>query len=229
MNTEIQQLDEERGAKIQDAAEENEQRSALTNELLEKIRLLTAAQECGSLDEEDFARLKDCREELRQTGVQLAAAQSVTDAEPVDYDAQIAEIQREISVKEDLMRCVASFVEKKAEMLFSNLRMNRVEISLYDVVKNTGEAKAVFKFTYFGRRYDRLSLSEKIRAGMELSELMKRLTGRNYPQFIDNMESVDDLANVSPSGQVIMARCAHKADLSVRPAHRGQPRQAMAA
>jgi len=95
--------------------------------------------------------------------------------------------------------------------------MNRVEISLYDVVKTTGEQKAAFKFTYNGRRYDRLSLSEKIRAGMEVSELMKRLTGRNYPVFIDNMESVDDLANVRPTGQVIMAKCVHGADLAVRP------------
>ena len=87
----------------------------------------------------------------------------------------------------------------------------------YDVVKSTGEVKDTFKFTYGGRRYDRLSLSEKIRAGMEVSELMKRLTGRNYPTFVDNMESVDDLANVRPSGQVIMAKCVSNAPLQVRP------------
>lgn len=68
-----------------------------------------------------------------------------------------------------------------------------------------------------GRRYDRLSLSEKIRAGMEVSELMKRLTGRNYPVFVDNMESVDDLANVRPTGQIIMAKCVSGAALQVKP------------
>ena len=94
--------------------------------------------------------------------------------------------------------------------------MNRVEISLYDVVKSTGEARDTFKFTYNGRRYDRLSLSEKIRAGMEVSELVKRLTGRNYPVFVDNMESVDDLANVRPTGQLIMAKCVNNAPLQVR-------------
>ena len=85
------------------------------------------------------------------------------------------------------------------------------------MVKSTGEQKAAFKFTYNGRRYDRLSLSEKIRAGMEVSELVKRLTGRNYPVFVDNMESVDDLANVRPTGQVTMAKCVHGAGLDVRP------------
>ena len=95
--------------------------------------------------------------------------------------------------------------------------MNRVEISLYDVVKSTGEVKDTFKFQYGGRRYDRLSLSEKIRAGMEVSELMKRLTGRYYPVFVDNMESVDDLANVRPTGQIIMAKCVSGAALQVKP------------
>ena len=85
-------------------------------------------------------------------------------------------------------------------------------------MKTTGERKDAFKFTYDGRRYDRLSLSEKVRAGMEVSELIKRLTGRNYPVFVDNMESIDDLANVRPTGQVIMAKCVSGAQLQVRPA-----------
>ena len=112
---------------------------------------------------------------------------------------------------------VAIYMSKRAELTFSALKMNKVEISLYDVVKTTGERKDAFKFTYGGRRYDRLSLSEKIRAGMEVSELMKRLTGRNYPVFVDNMESVDDLANVRPTGQVIMAKCVSGTPLAVRP------------
>lgn len=115
------------------------------------------------------------------------------------------------------MTDVISYISKRAELTFSQLKMNKVEISLYDVVKSTGEAKDTFKFTYDGRRYDRLSLSEKIRAGMEVSELVKRLTGRNYPVFVDNMESVDDLANVRPTGQVIMAKCVSGTALQVKP------------
>ena len=69
------------------------------------------------------------------------------------------------------MKDVILYMSKRAEMTFSKLSMNRVQISLYDVVKTTGELKDVFRFTYNGRRYDRLSLSEKIRAGAEVSEL----------------------------------------------------------
>jgi hypothetical protein len=75
---------------------------------------------------------------------------------------------------------MALYLSKRAELTFSALRMNRVAISLYDVVKTPGEIKDTFRFTYNGRRYARLSLSEKVRAGMEVSEMMKRLTGRNY-------------------------------------------------
>ena len=73
---------------------------------------------------------------------------------------------------------------------------------MFELMKTTGELKDTFKFTYRGRRYERLSLSEKIRAGMEVSELLKRLTGRNYPVFVDNMESVDDLENVKTASNV---------------------------
>lgn len=185
--------------------------------LRQQIQALSAAIEYGNLSQEEFDRLKECREELRQCAAELAAAKKAAGQTPADIDGQMEEAKRKITALKQQITNAAQYVSKRAEMLFSALKMNRVEISLYDVVKTTGEVKDVFKFNYAGRRYDRLSLSEKIRAGMEVSELMKRLTGRNYPVFVDNMESVDDLANVQPTGQVIMAKCVRGAELSVRP------------
>ncbi len=153
----------------------------------------------------------------RDCAAQLAAARAMAAEDQTDFDAKIKAAQDKIVALKKLMSNVAIYVSKRAELTFSALKMNKVEISLYDIVKTTGERKDAFKFTYGGRRYDRLSLSEKIRAGMEVSELMKRLTGRNYPVFVDNMESVDDLANVRPTGQVIMAKCVANTPLSVRP------------
>ena len=155
--------------------------------------------------------------EYRQAEARLSALDAMTVAETPDFDREIRQMQDSISEIKRTMTNVIAYISKRAELTFSQLRMNKVEISLYDVVKSTGEVKDTFKFTYGGRRYDRLSLSEKIRAGMEVSELMKRLTGRNYPTFVDNMESVDDLANVRPTGQVIMAKCVSNAPLQVRP------------
>ena len=184
-------------------------------QLQERMQALAAELEFGALSQEEYDRMFACREELQQVRADIAAIEKATPAAG-DLDSQLKAARAEIEQCKLKLQYLAQYISKRAEMTFSALKMNRVEISLYDVVKSTGEVKDTFKFTYNGRRYDWLSLSEKIRAGMEVSELMKRLTGRNYPQFVDNMESVDDLANVRPTGQVIMAKCVSKAELSVR-------------
>ena len=187
------------------------------DDLRTQIQQLTADLEYGNLSEAEYAQLKECREELRECAAELKATQAAAVQKPEDIDGKIGAAQEKIKTLKKLIADVAIYVSERAKLTFSALKMNRVEISLYDIVKTTGERKDVFKFTYGGRRYDRLSLSEKIRAGMEVSELMKRLTGRNYPVFVDNMESVDDLANVRPTGQVIMAKCVSGTPLAVRP------------
>lgn len=194
-----------------------EQTSAETERLRAEIQTLTADLEYGNLSQSEYDHLGTCREELRQSEAKIAALQTMTAAQLPDFDREIAQANASIAEIKRKMANVIAYISKRAELTFSQLKMNRVEISLYDVVKSTGEVKDTFKFQYGGRRYDRLSLSEKIRAGMEVSELMKRLTGRNYPVFVDNMESVDDLANVRPTGQIIMAKCVSGAALQVKP------------
>ena len=194
-----------------------EQASAETERLRAEIQTLTADLEYGNLSQSEYDHLGTCREELRQSEAKIAALQDMTAAQLPDFDREIARANANIAEIKRKMADVIAYISKRAELTFSQLKMNRVEISLYDVVKSTGEVKDTFKFQYGGRRYDRLSLSEKIRAGMEVSELMKRLTGRNYPVFVDNMESVDDLANVRPTGQIIMAKCVSGAALQVKP------------
>lgn len=188
-----------------------------TDDLRGEIQRLSASLEYGNLSQQEYDRLLACREEVCQCAAELNAAKKAVEQEQPDFDGQIAQAQQEVKDLKVLISNVIIYARVRAELTFEALKMNRVAISLYDVMKTTGEQKAAFKFTYNGRRYDRLSLSEKIRAGMEVSELVKRLTGRNYPVFVDNMESVDDLANVRPTGQVIMAKCVHGAGLSVRP------------
>ena len=185
-------------------------------ELRMEIQSLSADLEYGNLTQVEYDQLKECEAKLQEYRAQQNALRTLIDKTEVDYDSQISQAQEEIEVLKRKISDVALYVSKRAELTFANLKMNKVAMSLYDVVKSTGEVRDTFKFTYNGRSYDRLSLSEKIRAGMEVAELMKRLTGRNYPIFVDNMESVDDLANVKPTGQVIMARCVRGAALSVQ-------------
>lgn len=186
-------------------------------QLRTQIQTLTTDLEYGALNQEEYETLNAYRESYRQLEANLAALCSVNQEALPDFAKEIDQTNAQITDLKRLINDVAIYACKRAELTFSQLKMNKVEISLYDVVKSTGEAKEAFKFTYGGRRYDRLSLSEKIRAGMEVSELIKRLTGRNYPVFVDNMESVDDLSNVRPTGQIIMAKCVSGTALQVRP------------
>ena len=186
-------------------------------QLRTQIQTLTTDLEYGTLNQEEYETLNAYRESYRQLEANLAALCSVNQEALPDFVKEIEQVNAQIADLKRLINDVAIYACKRAELTFSQLKLNKVEISLYDVVKSTGEAKEAFKFTYGGRRYDRLSLSEKIRAGMEVSELIKRLTGRNYPVFVDNMESVDDLSNVRPTGQIIMAKCVSGTALQVRP------------
>ena len=224
--SEIDALNQKREQLQAAAAQQNMQRQQTLEQLRARIQNLSASMECGTLNPADSERLAACKASLEDCRVQLAAAQQVLSAAPEDFDERIHKIEQEITEKKIVMKDVILYMSKRAEMTFSKLALNRVKISLYDVVKTTGELKDVFRFTYNGRRYDRLSLSEKIRAGAEVSELVKRLTGRNYPVFFDNMESVDDLSNIRPTSQMILAKCVRNAELSVRAGGTAMPKAA---
>ena len=224
--SEIDALNQKREQLQAAAAQQNMQRQQALEQLRARIQNLTTSMECGTLSPAGSERLAECKASLEDCRVQLAAAQQVLSAAPEDFDTRIKAIEEEITEKKIVMKDVILYMSKRAELTFSKLALNRVKISLYDVVKTTGELKDVFRFTYNGRRYDRLSLSEKIRAGAEVSELVKRLTGRNYPVFFDNMESVDDLSNIRPTSQMILTKCVRNAELSVRAGSTAMPKAA---
>jgi DNA repair exonuclease SbcCD ATPase subunit len=213
LERELHKAEQARDSAAAAANEAARQKANQREQLRAEIQTLTSDLECGRLSPEEFERLKICDEEILQVKADLSALQK-TACE--NFEDKIKAAKAEICAKKEQIDSLLVYLSKRAELTFEQLHMNRVAISLYDVVKSTGELKDTFQFTYNGRRYDRLSLSEKVRAGMEVSELMKKLTGRNYPVFVDNMESVDDLANVRPTGQVIMARCVRNAALDIQ-------------
>lgn len=110
---------------------------------------------------------------------------------------------------------LSSYIAERVRQRFDHLDLNRVSISLYEVSKTTGEVRDVFKFNYEDRPYVILSLSEKIKAGLEVSELLKKIAGINYPVFIDNGESVPVIDNVRPSGQTFISQVVKNEQLRV--------------
>jgi len=114
---------------------------------------------------------------------------------------------------EDRIAAVLDFAATRNKMLFEHLHTQNVACKLFDIVKSTGEIKETWKFTYEGRDYRCLSHSEKVLAGMEMVELLKKLLGRCYPVFADDTESIDNIPR--PSGQSFLARVARGQPLKI--------------
>ncbi len=182
-------------------------------ELNRQIQHEEQSGEYGNLSPEQIMTLTDIRK--TQDGLIVKKAMLVETINQVDMADKIKQTESEIKHLKMLVNAAVTYIGKKNELLFSGFNLNRVKIVLYEIVKSTGEIKDAFLFTYEGRDYTRLSLSEKVKAGLEVTELIKTLSGRCYPTFIDNCESVTSIDNVKPSGQIIVSHVVKKQALSV--------------
>lgn len=174
---------------------------------------LRAMLDHGRLSPEQVEQFRTLQQECKDLSSELHRLEE-SQQQP-DLSAQLAAIRQEMDAKKRLVDCAFRYIGKKNELLFSPLQMNRVQLTLSEVVKGTGEVKDTFKFTYDGKDYTRLSLSEKMRAGLELAELVKRLSGRCYPTFLDNGESVSVIDNIRPTGQLMIAKVTRGRALTI--------------
>jgi hypothetical protein len=152
---------------------------------------------------EKTQKLLDCIEEIEV----WLASNSVSD--------KTSAISEQIKAKKVLASAVVEYISKRAGLTFAGVPMGNVAISLFDIVKKTGEVKDTFRFTYRGKPYRWLSLSEKIRAGLEVAELIKTLAGHRCPTFIDNGESISVIGNIRRSGQFFFSKVFHNLPLTV--------------
>lgn len=102
----------------------------------------------------------------------------------------------------------AELQAKKVQDLFENL-----SIKLFKEQKN-GEIKPTFEIQMDGKDYSKLSLSESIRAGLELREVLSEQSDIVAPVFLDNAESITKFKE--PSGQLIMAKVVAGQELEVK-------------
>ena len=215
----LEELRTQRAQAIERAEQRRAQRQQELDRLHSEIQSVELDLECGMLTHEETEELGRLRGQLAELTAQVEVLSKQVQSIPAASEKQEQEIirmQAEIKQKKEILSALAFFISKRVEINFSKLKMNRVSISLYDVVKTTGEVKDVFRFTYQGRDYICLSHSEKIRAGLEVAELIKRLLGVQYPTFIDDVESVPVIDNVRPTGQVFIAKVVKGAALQVQ-------------
>lgn len=160
----------------------------------------------GRWSEEQSGRFNELCGKKKEIEAQMKAMDSI---EEYDYAGLIAETETEIARKKRLINEAILYMAKRVELMLDGLKMGSTEIVLTELVKSTGEIKDCFRFSYEGREYKCLSLSEQVRAGLDAAMLIQRLSGRNYPIFVDNGESICTFGKAKPSSQVMIARVSN--------------------
>ncbi len=179
---------------------------------ISEIAMLEDKIRIGNLTEEEYTELAELR---KQTEAFAAEVDKLTNANEIEgkiksVEKHLENVSARLIELQKLISASNQYAAKRAELSLKSLQMNRAAVSLYKVIKSTGEIKADFNFTYDGKDYRWLSASEKIKAGLEVANLLARLTGLQYPTFIDNAECITTkLDNVY--GQVVLAYARNNA------------------
>lgn len=217
-NLELADIELRRQQAVDAVRAENERRQQKISEIREEIQNIELDLETGRLSSEEMVELECFKERAKALEAEIEV---LTEQQGSSMGADVApgisaeEINAEIVKKNELLTALSSYIAERVRQRFDHLDLNRVSISLYEVSKTTGEVRDVFKFNYEDRPYVILSLSEKIKAGLEVSELLKKIAGINYPVFIDNGESVSVIDNVRPSGQTFISQVVKNEQLRV--------------
>ena len=217
-NLELADIELRRQQAVDAVRAENERRQQKISEIREEIQNIELDLETGRLSSEEMVELECFKERAKALEAEIEV---LTEQQGSSMGADVApgisaeEINAEIVKKNELLTALSSYIAERVRQRFDHLDLNRVSISLYEVSKTTGEVRDVFKFNYEDRPYVILSLSEKIKPGLEVSELLKKIAGINYPVFIDNGESVPVIDNVRPSGQTFISQVVKNEQLRV--------------
>lgn len=171
----------------------------------------------GNWSQEQARHYLELDEQRKEYQVQMKA---LSDVEDYDYTKLIEDTEEEITRLKKLINEAIQYMTKRIELMLDGLEMSSTEIVLTEIIKSTGEVKDCFRFSYDGRDYKCLSLSEKVRAGLDVAMLIQRLSGRKYPIFVDNGESICTFGKVRLEGQVILARVVNNQELRVIPRNR---------
>lgn len=202
-------------AKIQEASNLAETHNQL-EQIEETLRM-------GNLSDDEFAELNSLDADKLSVEAQIHSISELS-GNGSDRDALQArqqELRDKIIQGKNFISALTEYICKKAELAVKDLQMPNVKIKLFDVVRTTGEVTGVFKFTYKGRDYATLSLSEKALAGIEVAAMMRRISGIDCPICVDNTESIAAFNPVEMPSQTLLIRFVKGHPLSVK--YRGIP------
>lgn len=149
----------------------------------------------------------DLMEKYYQLQNDLTAAERI---ERMIVDVKDAEhhkeqVRQELGTARGVIESIKKFHTKQAELMVDKVNglLDQLTVKLFEKQKND-VIKATFEIKMDGKEYTKLSTAERIKAGLELAEVLIKQSGVSIPVFIDNAESI--LKYTAPSAQLITAK-----------------------
>ena len=201
----------------QELASAQADNAAQQRELIKaKIKELSARRALGGLTAEEAQQYQTLFHEQGKLESEISQITKMLDSLPKGQQEGLDRLDEEIRTLQDKITAAKAYQSERAALLFAPVQMHKAGLKLYEPMKESGELRDVFKLTWDGRDYVRLSLSERMRCGLEVVELLSRLSGKRYPLFVDNTESLCDLGAAQHDGQMILARVVARQTLQVK-------------
>lgn len=197
----VQKVKEERQNRFNEEVKAGQQ---LVKERNDIQALLDALPEKVDIEPSDKFKIDD---DIFQIRYQLDNIGRIARLEDEIKDArkQTEAIRKERNESQRIVEAIKRFRTVKSELMVNKVDnlFTKITVKLYEKLKN-GEDKATFEIEMDGKPYRKLSTAEKIKAGLELIEVLSTQSQMISPCFVDNAESI--LHFTSPPGQLIVAR-----------------------
>lgn len=161
-------------------------------------------------DEEVFIQRLEVMQQLEQAEAARAAVQKIEEAERAEQ-----EIHDSYSDSVFMLDAIKAFKAAAAELMAekTGALFPTLTLKLFEENKGDGERKPHFEVEMDGKPYRKLSVGEKIRAGLELIQVLSKQSGVVAPCFVDNAESyTGDIATI---GQAIICRAVPDKELQI--------------
>ncbi|BCB04768.1 AAA family ATPase [Bacillus sp. KH172YL63] len=186
-------------------------------ELVQKVnelkKTLSEMPEVKEINRDELLEIEDKLMELQM------AVKASEQFKNLDADRNVAvekkeSIRKELVTSKAIVDAIKEFKSKRSELMVSKVDdlFTTISVKLYETLKN-GEERATFEIEMDGKPYSKLSTAEKIKAGLELIEVLSKLSEVIAPTFVDNGESI--LNFTAPAGQLIVARVKDE-DLNIK-------------
>ncbi|WP_367023278.1 AAA family ATPase [Rossellomorea marisflavi] len=180
------------------------------NELKKSLSDMAVA-EAADHDELNLIEVK-----LMELQVKVKQAEQASSlAEDIEVAREKKEaIRKELVTSKGIVDAIKEFKTKRSELMVCKVDdlFTSISVKLYETLKN-GEERATFEIEMDGKPCSKLSTAEKIKAGLELIEVLSKQSEVVAPTFVDNAESILNFS--APAGQLIVARVKDE-DLNIK-------------